>query len=254
MGNAVGAKTASRSRRWLFAGIGFGAVVAAAAVVIAVYAGTRLEAPSFPSLAEQPDASLQGTVAYIGPGDDGGWCVHLASASGEIRRRLPVCASPNTHLVEQLSWTDGQVEIVDPGQHADKEKGWEERAPWHVLVDPATGATTDLAVTDLPPAPDPATLATSGGRTVRTISKDGVVRMELADAAGVRTVWTSKGRSNLWEVGQPAWSPDGAWLLAHDGADRLLLFTISGDTAGARVLVPKGAGGAFAIGQRMISG
>lgn len=233
-----------RRHRWVWAGAGLAAIAVVGTVLIVV---TRLGAPSFPSLVENPDRSLEGAVAYIGPGEGTEWCLHVVSASGEGERQLPVCADPNVHLAEQLLWTGGQVEIVDRGQSAGKPGGSEERAPWHVLVDPVTGATTGLSVTDLPPVPDPATVATSEGRTVRTISKDGDVRMELTDGAGTRTVWTSKGKTSLWEVGQPVWSPDGAWLVAHDGADRLLLFTIAGDTAEARVLVANGARGLFAI-------
>jgi len=78
--------TVPRSRRWLPWAIG-GAVLVlvlvAAGIGVALFSSPLRPNPEFASLADAPDPSLSGTVAYF---DDESLCVRVVAAAGQPNR------------------------------------------------------------------------------------------------------------------------------------------------------------------------
>lgn len=212
-----------RRRGPLFLVVVVGAVVVGlAAVVFVVQALIDVgETPEFPSLAAQPDPSLQGTVAYLD------WnypnCVQVVSASGAPTEGLGCEGS-------SLAWLDdGRLRILGT-------EGEDPGPAWGRVVDVATGAVEEIPSGILPPTmptpPDP-TVGPNGERV--TVTNDGgAVEVTLDDGATSRVLLRIEGGSQ-YDVGVQGWAPDGEWILLADAAGRLLLVTVE-EPSTARVL------------------
>jgi hypothetical protein len=212
-----------------------------------------LSAPDFPFLADEPDQSLHGTVAFVATTTNAGqpdaqWCLYLASASGEHRRTV-ACRE---QLKSDAAWPpivawlpDGRIELTHYAEWVDYGQGDELAPKWRLLVDPGTGAAEAVPPEEVPDtAPPPPTAAMLGEATVRAVNEDGVAKLEITDTSGTRTLWSSEGGSSLWAIGTPTWSPDGKWLLVPDEANRILLVTVD-EPVLARVFLDEPA--SFAI-------
>src|SRR5689334_12304494 len=119
-------------------------VTAVVVIIVAAMLSTSRAVPAFPSLADSPDATLQGTVAYYA---DATSCVKVVAASGQPSRNVlcvpaqdPSEAQKLGKLVgPQLVWRpDGRLEVTmfrltDP-------PGPSFRPGWQRLIDIRTGA------------------------------------------------------------------------------------------------------------------
>jgi hypothetical protein len=190
--------------------------------VVAILAFGRISLPAFPSLREQPDLSIAGTIAYLRYGEERGTCVLTVPASGAAPPKRLYCAP---ELAGPVSWQDGLVRID------------EHRAPGSILVrvDPETGAVRDRRPSTGAPGPagarawSPEGVLAAEGRDGRAcLYVDGERRRRIACVDGQRdyTWWSAQ------------WSPDRRWAVVQDSAERLLLVRIS--DGAVRLLVDDG--------------
>jgi hypothetical protein len=166
----------------------------------------------FPSLAAQPDPSLEGAVAYLD------WnypnCVRVVAAAGAPTKTLGREGS-------SLTWLeDGRLQILGT-------QGEDPAPAWGRVVDIGTEESEELSASELPaqiPQPSDPTVGPNGERVVVT-NDGGAVEVVLDDGSGSRVLMTADGGSQ-YQVGMQGWSPDGAWVLLTDSAARLLLVTV----------------------------
>jgi hypothetical protein len=181
--------------------------------------------PEFAALAEQPDRSLVGTVAYIESGSAQG-CVSIVSAAGTPTEQLQCFDNSPQALV----WLpDGRLEVSGYGKVEDPDDGW------CTIIDVATGTTEEVPQAEIPQqAPSIHTQGPNGER-IDSTTENGQLRVTLMDASGTR---------ELLSVGAPttytlAWNPDGTWFVVKDDLDQILLITPE-DPSVTRVLVQGG--------------
>lgn len=223
-------------------------VVAAAVVFLAVsgfFVVGQLIAygkpnPVFPSLADNPDLSLQGTVAYY---DVTTSCVRVVAAAGQPSKDV-LCLSgdetfnPNADTFGPLlAWLpDGRLEVTM--------FWWGERQPesaaipgWQKIVDVMTGAVEEVPATELPSTLPGTTEPASGpnGEQIEVTSDGGRVEIVLTDAAGSRTLLSTEGNPEYTVKVPPTWSPDGRWIVVENGPGEILLITVD-DPAVTRIL------------------
>jgi len=187
--------------------------------------------PVFPSLADSPDPSLQGTVAYY---DISTSCVRMVAAAGQPSRDVLCLSEEETFNPAQdaygplLAWlSDGRLQVTMflwGERHTEAEAaGW-----WQKIVDVTTGAVEEVpaaAVPDtLPETTEPA-LGPSGEQ-VEVTSGGGHVEIVLTDAAGSRTLLSTVGSTDYTVKVPPTWSPDGRWIVVENGAGEVVLITI----------------------------
>ncbi len=230
-------------------GVGIALVVGILAVVgVAVVPDMVRGVPSFPSLADTPDPSLHGTVAYF---DDGSRCVRIVAAAGRPAKDvlcLPAMDVPSAQKLgkeigPQLVWrTDGQLEVTmfrmpfTPGPGLNP--GWQK------VVDVRTGTVTDTPEADVPYEANTTSqpsVSPSGARLTWTSDdQTGRVRITVTDANGTRTLLSARGPgSYTYGLHAVFWPPDGRWVAADDG--RLLVITPS-EPPVTRVLVDRPGG------------
>ena len=234
------------------------------AVVVLVLVGlvavlVRQEArpvPAFPRLADRPDPSLTGTVAYTAP--DG--CVRVVAAAGSPSKEVycPPTVDPSKLREEgkeagpQLAWrADGRLEItMFRWKPTD---GKTDRAPdlepgWQRLVDVRTGTVTEVPAAEVPSTPRPIAGPTTNDDGQRlTWTSDpasGHVVVKVTDQDGTRTLLDARGPGKYgYDLTSAAWAPSGDWVIADDG--RLLVITPD-DPPQTRILVERtgmGSGG-----------
>lgn len=239
---APGGPPRSKRMRMLVIGV---AVAAAAAVVAAIgidlWQANR-PIPEFPSLADSPDPSLEGTVAYY---DTDAGCVRIADASGAAVEDAYCFDAADDDNGPQLAFRpDGRLEVT----MFTWPQGGELAAKWQRLVDVASGEVEEVPIADVPDEPTQSPIPAVGpdGQTVTYESKSGTITVKLTSDAGTRTLLSATGPEGSYQVspgGQPVWSPDGDWIMLDDG--RLLLITTA-DPSQTRVLVdPVGGLGSY---------
>ncbi len=207
------------------------AVVAAISVLVVVTVVILtfgvIPLPDFPALADRPDPSIPGTVAYMEYGETP--CLFTVPASGGEGRE----AWCGREYVEFPAWTsDGLLVVTD----------WE-GTPTYLLIDPATGDEVDRvpAGDQLVDGPLPYLGADrqerADGAVVRTEGLRGgtssvVVRLDGTD----QTILSIEDAPSDYRFYEAQWSPDGEWVLVSDTEGRLLIVAADG-TPGARVLM-----------------
>lgn len=203
--------------RWVVAGI---AVLAVGLGVVVVLAIRSVAPPAFPSLAASPDASLKGTVAYVRDRPGAEWCLTVVSASGAHSKDL-LCGTRDGSP-ESVRWRDdGKIALIlNPTSPTAPRTG--------KIVDPATGVTTALPASEIPPVnkTEPAGSATRGDRTVTVTTRNGRTTLVLSGPSGERTLVSAPGSSNLYNMSTPVWSADGKWVVVYDSGARLLVVTV----------------------------
>lgn len=199
--------------------------------------------PKFPSLADKPDSSLQGTVAYYA---DTSGCVRIVAAAGQPSRDVLCPAGPNQSKAESkgkeigpgLAWLpDGRLEVT-MFRFAD-EKGEQLQGSWQKIIDLRTGKTQDVPAAEVPAAPAPAVrpMASPGGEQITVTSEEGHVQVTLRDNAGTRTLLSAEGGID-YRLGA-FWAPNWQWIVADD--NRILIIT-TGDPSVTRVLTADSQG------------
>lgn len=195
--------------------------------------------PEFPSLADNPDPSLQGTVAYY---DVDVRCVRIVAAAGAPSKNVlcldgqdfdnpghdafgPFLAwqADGRLSVTMFWWGEGQAESsAIPG--------------WQKVVDVATGAVEAVPDENLPSTlPSASGASGPNGEQIEVTSRGGHVEIVLTDVAGSRTLLSTKGNPEYTIKVPPTWSPDGRWLVVENGPGEILLVTVD-EPAVTRVL------------------
>lgn len=204
--------------------------------------------PRFASLADKPDPSLQGTVAYVDGATD---CVRIVAAAGSPSRQV-LCLPPldpkeakvlGKPVGPQLVWLGGGRLQVTMFRMTDP-PGPNYRPGWQKVVDVRTGAVTDIPAAEVPSTPNLTTrpvVSPSGDRISFTSdSQSGHVEITLTGAAGrTRTLLHVNGPGGYtYGLTSAFWSPTFDYVLADDG--RILVVT-TGRTPRTRVLVESNA-------------
>lgn len=210
--------------------------------------------PKFVSLAERPDASLHGTVAYFA--NDTG-CIRLVAAAGWPSK--DVYCIPQADLTvkpaqglkpagPQLIWrADDRLEVTMffwtpvSGQPAIYRPGWQK------IVDVRTGQVESVPAEQVPPTPNTATQPTvsaTGQRVDFSLNgSTGRAKVTLTDSTGTRTLLSVHGPGEYgYRFGPVFWAPNWQWIAASDDG-RILIIT-PGDPSVTRVLVTNSGGGA----------
>ena len=244
-----------RRRRWLWIAIG---VIVGAFALFWVIVGVALVAyhqqesrpiPSFASLADHPDPSLSGTVAYY---DSQSACIRLVAAAGQPSKQvwcLPK-EGPSTWVKvgkpagPQLVWRkDGRLEVTmfrwTPT--ADKKRAPELQPGWQKVIDIRTGTVENVATARVPSSPNLTTEPTtspSGDRVTFTSDPPtGKAKVFVTDASGSkRTLLSVHGPGEYtYQFGPVFWAPNYQWIAAADDG-RILVITA--DPAMTRVCAP----------------
>ena len=234
-------------------GLSLAVVCAMAVAVVTFGVGLTLgphEAPAFPSLAQHPDPSLQGTVAYL---SDRSGCVRVRAASGTPvkdvyclpARDVKTAQKLGKELGPQLVWRpDGRLEITMFRMTDPPGPGF--RKGWQKVVDVRTGAVQDVPAAQVPSVPNRTThpsINAAGQRLTWTSSDNGRVAVVLHEGTTSRTLMSAQGPGEgTYRLGAVFWSPDGQWVAADDG--RILVIT-PGRPAVTRVLTDESSQGAF---------
>jgi hypothetical protein len=218
------------------------AVSVLAVVTVIIFVFGVIPLPEFSSLADQPDPSIPGTVAYVE--FDETPCLVTVPASGGDSAEV-WCGR---QYVEFPSWTaDGLLVVLDYTAQ-----------PSYLLIDPATGTEVDrVPQANQPGEPEPLPYPADvrrerpDGATVHTTGLRGgetsvIVRLNGTD----QTILAVERAPSDYSFIDAQWSPDGAWVLVSDTAGRLLIVGADGNP-GARVLIdglqPYGAQAAWYI-------
>ena len=225
-----------------------GLLVVGLVILLVVALSPWVRTPEFASLADNPDRTLQGTVAYFA---DSTACVRIVAAAGQpskdvlcVPNQDPVQAEQYGKLVgPQLVWRpDGRLEITmfrltDP-------PGPSFNPGWQKVVDVRSGAVEDVPAADVPSQPNLNTqpMISPDGRKITMTSNDGRVEVMLQDAAGPRTLLSVRGPAETYSMSSVFWAPNWQWIAADDG--RILIIT-TGDPAVARVLPAESTHGGY---------
>jgi len=224
---------------WIVGAAVVGVAVAGFFVVRDLVAYNRPN-PVFPSLADNPDPSLQGTVAYFATDTK---CVRMVAAAGQPSRDVLCLSEEETFNPAQdtfgplLAWlTDGRLQVTmflwGERQAEAEAAGW-----WQKIVDVTTGAVEEVPAVEVPntlpettePAPGP------NGERIEVTSGGGHVEIVLTDATGSRTLLSTVGNAEYTIKVPPTWSPDGRWIVVENGPGEILLITVD-DPAVTRTL------------------
>lgn len=216
-----------RRRTRIAVGAAF-AIVVIVSVVIAIFGVRR--PPEFPLLAERPDPSVAGTIAYVVNEDDGSTCVHALDASGETPPVELHCTEMRHGWIEQLVWTrDGDLVINGSGLRGDpvEQEMLIVSYPDGAIIEQTTVAAVEHREQPVE-RPDGVRVHVRGGTHSGTAA---VVAVDDGDERTLAEVETD-GR---YEFRSARWSPDGAWVLVNDSEGRLLI--VDGDGGEPRVLL-----------------
>ncbi len=209
--------------------------VIASVVVIAVVVGLVLvfaiiPLPTFASLADEPDASIPGRVAFS-QWDNGDLCIWTVDAAGGEEPHEVLCDTDIGFADLLPGWTPEGMLLV-------QEFRGESQA--FRVIDPETGTTLnritgdqvdtsrDPVGRDLYTAPD--------GSEVYTEQDPGSPRVVVQSPTGVEHTLLEVEGPKDYSFNQATWSPDGEWLLVQDSEGRLLILAAQGDP-NPRILV-----------------
>ncbi len=150
--------------------VGGTVVVAAGVVAVILVLGVK-RVPSFPSLADDPDPTLHGTVAYVSARDQNQtWCVEVVAASGGASHEV-MCSSD--YASPTLAWgEDGRLimtETYPPPARAtavDVVSGATEVVP----AAPTDPLASPYGRLDMLPTGERAYISSEGGRSKLTVS------------------------------------------------------------------------------------
>ncbi len=196
--------------------------------------------PDFPSLADHPDSSLQGTVAYFA---DSSRCVRIVAAAGRPAKDVlcltdqdvPEAMKLGKEIGPQLVWRPGGRLEVTMFRMTDP-PGPTFRAGWQKIVDVRTGAVTQVPAADVPSEANLLTRSTvsPSGQQIDTTSDNGSIEVALHDASGSRTLLSAQGPGEYtYGLISAFWAADFQWIAADDG--RILVITTA-DPSTTRVL------------------
>lgn len=247
----------ARPGRWRTALI-VGAVLVVAVLAFVGFAAVRdfqrqaLPTPSFPSLADAPDASLHGTVAFISEAKrdkdpQRQACARVALASGAAARDV-YCWPIDQPAQATAVWTDdGRLLVTSFGEPQS------EGAPepeWAKYVDVATGRVEDVPADLLGVGAEPSSgprtnpegqrllLEGGGGDAVIHLFGPGDEQRSLLEVTDANPQWSIQAG--------PVWSPDFVWVMSWDAG---LLITTTSDTPRTRTLAEEASASPYGFDQ-----
>lgn len=237
-----------RRRRWPWVvGLVAVLVVGLAGWVVVALLGEDRAVPSFPSLADEPDRSLRGTVAYLAP--DG--CIRLVAAAGSPSKEVYCLPAEDMSKAPQLGkevgpqlvWLpDGRLEItvfrMDPVAMKESKTAPGLVAGWQQILDVRTGDVEDVPADEVPDEPNLGTepmVSPDGERiTVESDSLSGETEVVLSRDGEERTLLAAHGPGKYTYGMRAFWAPNWEWIAADDG--RILVITTD-EPSVTRVLV-----------------
>ncbi len=243
-----------RRRRWpwvvatVVAGSALVFVLVSVASIAIFHAREGRPVPEFLSLAEHPDRTLQGTVAYTASNG----CVRIVAAAGSPSRdvyclpkeEMSKAPKVGKEVGPQLVWLpDGRLEItmfhMNPSRTTGSKTGPDLTRGWQKIVDVRTGKVEDVPEAEVPSKLNLTTQPTVSpdGRKLTTTSDGmtGKVKVVLADDTGSRTLLSAHGPGEYgYHLGTAFWAPNWEWVAADDG--RILVITTD-DPSTTRVLL-----------------
>jgi hypothetical protein len=229
----------ARKKRRIGVIVGAAIAVAAAGVLVvglAVAGGVTRQVPQFPSLAEHPDSSLQGTVAYYN--EQTPQCVKVVAAAGRPVKTFCLqwpASTPAKNAKEgkpvgpQLAWRpDGRLQVTmfrmtppaKPGAVPALHRGWQK------IINVRTGKVEDVPAAEVPSQPNRSTqrMVSPSGQRISWTSRDGGIEVMLTDRNGTRTLLSAQGPGEYtYGLNSAFWAPNWQWIAAEDG--RILIIT-----------------------------
>lgn len=227
-----------------------GLLAGAVLLVVAVVRDLQrreLPDPAFPSLVDDPDPSLHGTVAFISeakrPGVKGRQaCARVALASGAAAKDVYCWDIDESALATAVWQKDGRLLVTafeDPVGDPPM------RPVWAKVVDVATGDTEEVPDDEVGDGSKPADgpVRDAEGNTVSMHSRDGNAKLTLSGPDGDRTLLEVEDANPDWSLQSgPVLSADSTWVMNWDGR---LLITTTGDDPVTRVLIQEASGSAY---------
>lgn len=217
------------SRRVVAAVVGL--VVLAGLAVIAVFALGVRHVPDYPTLAEQPEPALSGTIAYSGWTDEDGPCTWLAELGSPPRQLW--CGEDPSAPFGYASWVgfdaDGNLLV------ASYKPGTGTEGPELFVVDPNTlEVVSERPVDPSEQAPDLSVRADGARAVVRQGDGEGSWELQVVTDGTARTVLTAYGPDDysMWGA---QWSPDGRSIVVFDSERRAIAVAAEGE-ANPRVI------------------
>lgn len=217
------AEPASREKR-----AGLAAAGVALAVAAAIWAFGIAPLPDYPSLADDPDPSIPGRIAFVRLGER--TCLHVVPAAGGSARRL-LCSDEESWGRGQVAWFGGPIRWTRDGLIVVQAFG--PAGSEAIVVHPETGRVLErisveepLAERPLPGIDDVRSdgakliVSRSGGDAALGITPVDASPRELARVSGPPTY-------AFWEA---RWSPDGEWILVRDSNQDILVARASEGT------------------------
>ena len=241
---------------WIAVGVGAFALLWVVLGMVIYHSQESRPIPTFPSLADHPDPSLSGTVAYY---DSQSGCIRIVAAAGQPSKQawcLPK-EGPSTWLKvgkpagPQLVWRkDGQLEVTmfrwTPTP--DQKTAPALRPGWQKIIDVRSGTVENVPAAQVPSSPNLTTEPTTspGGDRITWTSDPptGKVNVFVTDASGSkRTLLSVHGPGEYtYQFGPVFWAPNYQWIAAADDG-RILVITPTAPAV-TRVLRTGTGGGA----------
>jgi hypothetical protein len=216
------------------------------AVVGVIIGFGRALPTSFPSLRDEPDAAIPGSLAFFrGRGESR--CVFVVEARGGEPREL-YCTDRAFYSIDRLAWTSGGDLVLN---------GYSENGERSLVLDARTGRVKDEIMSrdgsplgrrrpDLYEVEQDRQLRSDGTAIDLGYRVGGEPSLRTRERDGTtRTIFgASGGREYRFDDAQ--WSPDGNWILVGDSEDRLIVVAADGEP-GPRLLAEDATGSAWFI-------
>ncbi len=218
---------------------GLAAIGVALAVAAAIWAFGIAPLPDFPSLADRPDPSIPGRVAFVRFGERP--CVHVVPAGGGAARRL-LCSDEDTWERGEVAWFGGPIRWTRDGRIVVQAFG--PAGSEAIVVHPETGRVLDRIAVEEPlaerPLPGSDDVRSDGAKLiVRRSGREAVLGFAPVDASPREVARVSGPPTyTFWEA---RWSPDGEWILVRDSNQDLLVVRAA-DRAPVRLLADRVSG------------
>jgi hypothetical protein len=206
----------SREKR---AGLAAAGVVLGVAATIWAFGIAPL--PDYPSLADDPDPSIPGRIAFVRLGER--TCLHVVPAGGGDARRL-LCSDEESWGRGEVAWFGGPIRWTRDGRIVVQAFG--PAGSEAIVVQPETGRVLERISVSEPlaerPLPGTDDVRSDGAKLiVRPTGGDAALGIAPVDASP-REIARVSGPPTyaFWEV---RWSPDGEWVLVRDSNQDLLV-------------------------------
>ncbi|HYO45204.1 MAG TPA: hypothetical protein VEY33_00730, partial [Gemmatimonadota bacterium] len=175
--------------------------------------------PDYPSLADSPDPSIPGRVAFVRWAERA--CVYVVPASGGDLRRLPCADEGREGIVDWIGgpvgWTrDGRIVVQAFSPSGNRV----------IVLDPDSGRVLERIDVEEPlgerPPPKRGNARGDGARLlVNRAGRAATLGIAPVDASPREIARVSGPPSyTFWEA---RWSPDGEWILVRDSNQNLLV-------------------------------